>query len=108
LLCFCWFPQIKKDKVTVDIITDATIYPVNNSFLKLRLWQLMGKIVAIGTNSEISKQYESKNTIDGRREIYLPLFQLMRTAIFYSYGFSFHEAGFTRVPKVDEIITRFS
>jgi predicted amidohydrolase YtcJ len=63
----------QKRKVSVDIITDATIYSVNNSFQELRLWRLMGKIVAIGTNSEISKQYESKNTIDGDGKFIYPL-----------------------------------
>lgn len=55
----------QKNKISVDtIITDATIYSVNNSFEIASAMAIdKGKIVAIGTNSEIAKQYESKNTI---------------------------------------------
>jgi predicted amidohydrolase YtcJ len=49
----------EKDKTTVDsIITDATIYTVNNSFDKATAMAISdGKILAIGTNDEITNKF---------------------------------------------------
>jgi predicted amidohydrolase YtcJ len=62
-----------KNKISVDtIITDATIYSVNNSFQEFSAMAIdKGKIVAIGTNSDISKQYESKKYNRWGWQVYL-------------------------------------
>ena len=97
----------QKDKVAVDtIITDATIYSVNNSFAEASAMAIdKGKIVAIGTNNEISKQYESKNTIDGEGKFIYPGL-IDAHCHFYSYGLSLQEADLRGTKSMDEIITR--
>ena len=97
----------QKTKISVDtIITDATIYSVDNAFgIASAMAIEEGKIVAIGTNSEITKQYESKNTVDAEGKfIYPGLFDAH--CHFYSYGLSLQEADLRGTKSMDEIITR--
>jgi hypothetical protein len=63
----CQLPVLKKKKVTVDtIITDATIYTVNNNFDKATAIAILeGKIIAVGTNEELADKYQS-STIDAK------------------------------------------
>jgi predicted amidohydrolase YtcJ len=70
LSCFLF----EKDKTTVDsIITDATIYTVNNSFDKATAMAISdGKILAIGTNDEITNKFKSDNTIDAKGKFMYP------------------------------------
>ena len=97
----------QKNKVSVDtIITDATIYSVNNSFGTASAMAIdKGKIVAIGTTDEITKQYESKNTIDGEGKFIYPGL-IDAHCHFYSYGLSLQEADLRGTKSMDEIITR--
>nr|WP_315162114.1 amidohydrolase [uncultured Flavobacterium sp.] len=97
----------QKDKISVDtIITDATIYSINNSFEKASAMAIdKGKIVAIGTNREIAKQYESKNTIEAEGKFIYPGL-IDAHCHFYSYGLSLQEADLRGTKSMDEIITR--
>jgi predicted amidohydrolase YtcJ len=97
----------QKNKVSVDtIITDATIYSVNNSFGTASAMAIdKGKIVAIGTTDEITKRYESKNTIDGEGKFIYPGL-IDAHCHFYSYGLSLQEADLRGTKSMDEIITR--
>ena len=97
----------QKNKISVDtIITDATIYSVNNSFETASAMAIdKGKIVAIGTNREISKQYESKNTIEAEGKFIYPGL-IDAHCHFYSYGLSLQEADLRATKSMDEIITR--
>ncbi len=97
----------QKDKISVDtIITDATIYSINNSFEKASAMAIdKGKIVAIGTNREIAKQYESKNTIEAEVKFIYPVL-IDAHCHFYSYGLSLQEADLRGTKSMDEIITR--
>jgi predicted amidohydrolase YtcJ len=63
---------LKKDKTTDSIITDATIYTVNNSFDKATAMAISGKILAIGTNDEITNKFKSDNTIDAKGKFMYP------------------------------------
>jgi predicted amidohydrolase YtcJ len=76
-------------KTTVDsIITDATIYTVNNSFDKATAMAISdGKILAIGTNDEITNKFKSDNTILGKF-MYPGLIDALS---FYSYRLSLQE-----------------
>ncbi|TDE02270.1 amidohydrolase [Flavobacterium sandaracinum] len=97
----------QKNKIAVDtIITDATIYSVNNSFSQASAMAIdKGKIVAIGTDSDITKQYESKNTIEAKGKfIYPGLFDAH--CHFYNYGLSLQEVDLRDTKSMDEIITR--
>ena len=97
----------QKNKISVDtIITDATIYSVDNSFGIASAMAIdKGKIVAIGTNGDISKQYESKNTIDGEGKFIYPGL-IDAHCHFYSYGLSLQEADLRGTKSMAEIITR--
>lgn len=97
----------QKNKISVDtIITDATIYTVNNSFTEASAMAIdKGKIVAIGTNREITKQYESKNTIEAEGKFIYPGL-IDAHCHFYSYGLSLQEADLRGTKSMDEIITR--
>jgi predicted amidohydrolase YtcJ len=97
----------QKNKISVDtIITDATIYSVNNSFQEFSAMAIdKGKIVAIGTNSDISKQYESKNTIDGDGKFIYPGL-IDAHCHFYSYGLSLQEADLRGTKSMAEIVKR--
>ena len=97
----------QKNKISVDtIITDATIYSVNNSFETASAMAIdKGKIVAIGTNREITKQYESKNTIQAEGKFIYPGL-IDAHCHFYSYGLSLQEADLRGTKSMDEIITR--
>lgn len=97
----------QKNKISVDtIITDATIYSVNNSFGTASAMAIdKGKIVAIGTNREISKQYESKNTIEAEGKFIYPGL-IDAHCHFYSYGLSLQEADLRGTKSMDEIISR--
>lgn len=97
----------QKNKISVDtIITDATIYSVNKSFETASAMAIdKGKIVAIGTNREITKQYESKNTIQAEGKFIYPGL-IDAHCHFYSYGLSLQEADLRGTKSMDEIITR--
>ncbi|MDI5949214.1 amidohydrolase [Flavobacterium yafengii] len=97
----------QKNKISVDtIITDATIYSVNNSFAEASAMAIdKGKIVAIGTNREIAKQYESKNTIEAEGKFIYPGL-IDAHCHFYSYGLSLQEADLRGTKSMGEIITR--
>jgi predicted amidohydrolase YtcJ len=97
----------QKNKISVDtIITDATIYTVNNSFTEASAMAIdKGKIVAIGTNREITKQYESKNTIEAEGKFIYPGL-IDAHCHFYSYGLSLQEADLRGTKSMGEIITR--
>ncbi|TDE29911.1 MULTISPECIES: amidohydrolase [Flavobacterium] len=97
----------QKNKISVDtIITDATIYSVNNSFETASAMAInKGKIVAIGTNGEIAKKYESKNTIEAEGKFIYPGL-IDAHCHFYSYGLSLQEVDLRETKSMDEIITR--
>ena len=97
----------QKNKIAVDtIITDATIYSVNNSFQEFSAMAIdKGKIVGIGSNSEISKQYESKNTVDGNGKFIYPGL-IDAHCHFYSYGLSLQEADLRGTKSMAEIVSR--
>jgi predicted amidohydrolase YtcJ len=107
LALFLLVSCVQKNKVSVDtIITDATIYSVNNSFGTASAMAIdKGKIVAIGTTDEITKQYESKNTIEGEGKFIYPGL-IDAHCHFYSYGLSLQEADLRGTKSMDEIITR--
>jgi predicted amidohydrolase YtcJ len=96
----------KKDKTTVDsIITDATIYTVNNSFDKATAMAISdGKILAIGTNDEITNKFKSDNTIDAKGKFMYP--GLIDALSFYSYGLSLQEVDLRGTKSMDEVISR--
>lgn len=97
----------QKNKITVDsIITNATIYTVNKDFATASAMAIQsGKIVAIGSNDEIAKSYNSENTIDAKGKfIYPGLYDAH--CHFYSYGLSLQEVDLRGTKSMTEIIDR--
>jgi predicted amidohydrolase YtcJ len=97
----------QKSKINVDtIVTDATIYTVNKDFGKASAMAIQsGKIVAIGSNDEIAKAYDSENTIDAKGKfIYPGLYDAH--CHFYSYGLSLQEVDLRGTKSMAEVIDR--
>lgn len=97
----------QKNKIAVDaIILDATIYTVNNSFDKASAMAVNdGKIVAIGSNDEISNKFESKNTIEAKGKFIYPGL-IDAHCHFYGYGLGLQEVDLRGTKSMDEVITR--
>lgn len=97
----------QKNKTTVDtIITDATIYSVNNSFQEFSAMAITkGKIVAIGSDSEIKGKYESKNTIEADGKfIYPGLYDAH--CHFYNFGLTLQEVDLRGTKSMAQIVNR--
>jgi hypothetical protein len=97
----------QENKITVDtVIKNAKIYTVNDTFTTAEAMAIQdGKIVAVGTDDEITKKYESKNTIEAKGKfIYPGLFDAH--CHFYNFGLSLQEADLRGTKSMDEIITR--
>ena len=98
---------LKKDKITVDtIITDATIYTVNNNFDKATAIAIQeGKIIAIGTAEELAEKYQSRNTINAKGKfIYPGLFDAH--CHFYNFGLTLQEVDLRGTKSMAEIVAR--
>jgi predicted amidohydrolase YtcJ len=104
LFCFIFSCFLfEKDKTTDSIITD-TIYTVNNSFDKATAMAISdGKILAIGTNDEITNKFKSDNTIDAKGKFMYPGLIALS---FYSYGLSLQEVDLRGTKSMDEVISR--
>lgn len=97
----------QKSKISVDsIITNAAIYTVNKDFAKASAMAIdQGKIVAIGSNDEIAKAFESKNTIDAKGKFMYPgLYDAH--CHFYSFGLSLQEVDLRGTKSMEEVIAR--
>lgn len=94
-------------KTTADlIVTNAKIYTVNKNFDKAEaLAVLNGKIAAVGTTSEISKKYTSKNTINAKNKFIYPGFYDAH-AHFYSYGLNLQRVDLRGTKSFDEVIQK--
>lgn len=98
---------LKKNKTTVDvIITDATIYKVDKAFDTATAMAVSnGKILAIGTNDEITNKYESdQNIVAKGKFIYPGLYDAH--CHFYSFGLSLQEVDLRGTKNMGEVIAR--
>jgi hypothetical protein len=97
----------KENKITVDtVIKNAKIYTVNDTFSTAEAMAIQdGKIVAVGTDDEITKKYESQNTIEAKGKFIYPGL-IDAHCHFYSFGLSLQEADLRGTKSMDEIITR--
>jgi predicted amidohydrolase YtcJ len=78
---------------------------VNNSFDKATAMAISdGKILAIGTNDEITNKFKSDNTIDAKGKFMYP--GLIDALSFYSYGLSLQEVDLRGTKSMDEVISR--
>lgn len=96
-----------KNKIEVDtIVTDATIYTVNEAFATATAMAIdNGKIVAIGSDSEITRKYEAKNTVEAEGKfIYPGLYDAH--CHFYNFGLTLQEVDLRGTKSMDEIVSR--
>lgn len=98
---------LKKNKTTVDlIITEATIYKVDKDFGQATAIAVSdGKIVAIGSDKEITDNYKSDNTVDANGKFIYPGL-IDAHCHFYGYGLSLQEVDLRDTKSMDEIISR--
>ena len=91
----------------VDLIVHhAQIYTVNDSFATAEAMAVQdGKIVAIGTNDDILKEYKSDSLVDAKGAAVYPGF-IDAHAHFLGYGQSLYAVDLMFVPSWEEAITR--
>jgi len=91
--------------ITADlIITNATIYTVDNEFSTAQCMAILdSKIINIGSNSEILKKYSSKEIIDLDGKFVYPGF-IDPHAHFFGYGKSLLNADLYGAKSFDEVI----
>ena len=91
----------------VDLIVHhAQIYTVNNDFAMAEAMAIQdGKIVAIGTNDDILKEYQSDSTVNAKGAIVYPGF-IDAHAHFMGYGQSLYAVDLMFVGSWEEAIQR--
>jgi predicted amidohydrolase YtcJ len=91
----------------VDLIVHhAQIYTVNNEFATAEAMAVQdGKIVAVGTNDEILKEYKSDSLVDAKGAAVYPGF-IDAHAHFLGYGQSLYAVDLMFVPSWEEAIAR--
>jgi predicted amidohydrolase YtcJ len=91
----------------VDLIVHhAQIYTVNDNFSTAEAMAVQdGKIVAIGTNDEILKEYKSDSLVDAKGAVLYPGF-IDAHAHFLGYGQSLYAVDLMFVPSWEEAINR--
>ena len=91
----------------VDLIVHhAQIYTVNNEFATAEAMAVQdGKIVAVGTNDEILKEYKSDSLVDAKGSAVYPGF-IDAHAHFLGYGQSLYAVDLMFVPSWEEAIER--
>jgi len=88
------------------IITDATIYKVDKSFDTATAMAITdGKIVAIGSDSEITAEYKSDNKVDADGKFIYPGL-IDAHCHFYGYGLSLQEVDLRGTKSMEEIVSR--
>ena len=97
----------QKNKIAADtIITNATIYTVNEKFSTASAMAISdGKILAIGTNEDIKNAYDSKNTIDAKGKFIYPGL-IDAHCHFYGYGLNLQEVDLRGTNSMKEVIER--
>ena len=91
----------------VDLIVHhAQIYTVNNEFATAEAMAIQdGKIIAIGTNDDILKDYKTDSLVDAKGAAVYPGF-IDAHAHFLGYGQSLYAVDLMFVESWDEVITR--
>lgn len=98
---------LKKNKTAVDtIVTNATIYTVDKAFSTATAMAVSGgKIIAVGTNDEISNNFESDNTIEGKGKFIYPGL-IDAHCHFYGFGLSLQEVDLRGTKSMDDVVKR--
>jgi predicted amidohydrolase YtcJ len=88
------------------IVHNGQVYTVNNNFSTEQAFAVAdGKIVAVGTNDEILKQYKAKEKIDAKGQAIYPGF-IDAHAHFVGYGQSLFQVDLFGTTNFDEVVSR--
>jgi predicted amidohydrolase YtcJ len=98
---------LKKNKTAVDtIVTNATIYTVDEAFDNATAMAISdGKIVAVGSDDEILKSFESKNTIEAKGKFIYPGL-IDAHCHFYGFGLSLQEVDLRGAKSMEDVVKR--
>jgi len=107
LVLFSLVSCLKKDKTTVDlIITEATIYTVNNSFDTATAMAVSeGEVVAVGTDEEITRKFKSSNIVNAKGKFIYPGL-IDAHCHFYGYGMNLQQVDLRGTKSMQEVISR--
>ena len=96
-------------KITVDMtVINAKIYTVNDKFETAEALAVNnGRIIAVGSNAEISKKYAGKEQVDAASKPLYPGF-IDAHAHFYRYGIGLQTADLVGTKSWDEILEKVS
>ena len=94
-------------KVTAELIViNGNIYTVDEEFGKARAFAIAnGKLLAVGTDEEITKQYKSDQIIDAQNQTIVPGF-IDAHCHFYNYGFDLQELDLVGTKSFKEIVQK--
>jgi predicted amidohydrolase YtcJ len=98
---------LKKNKTAVDtIVTNATIYTVDEAFDNATAMAISdGKIVAVGSDDEVLKSFESKNTIEAKGKFIYPGL-IDAHCHFYGFGLSLQEVDLRGTKSMEDVVKR--
>ncbi len=95
----------KKEEADL-IVKNGIVYTVDEAFSVAESFVVKdGKIVAIGTNKEISKKYKSDKNLDAKGQAIYPGF-IDAHAHFYGYGKGLNQVDLRGTKSYDEVIER--
>ena len=99
--------QAYSQKQKADLlVTNATIYTVNKDFSKAEAIAVKnGKILAIGTTTEIQKKYQATKTINAQNKFIYPGFYDAH-AHFYSFGLNLQKVDLRGTKSYQEVLDR--
>ncbi|WP_231459086.1 MULTISPECIES: amidohydrolase [unclassified Pedobacter] len=95
----------KKEQADV-VVFNAKVYTVNSKFDTAQAFAVKdGKILAVGSNEEIEKQFEGKDNVDASGKTIYPGF-IDAHAHFFGYGQSLQTADLRETKSWDEVLQR--
>ena len=88
------------------IVTNASIYTVDSNFSKAEAFAIKdGKFIAVGSSSEITTKYASKETIDAQGETIVPGL-IDAHCHFYRMGLQQQKVSLVGTKSYDEVLER--
>jgi hypothetical protein len=105
VMAFCRF----NNKTEVDtLLINGTVYTVDSFFSKAEAVAVKdGKIVAVGTSTDLKRKYRAKETINLQGKFLYPGF-IDAHAHFFGYGLDLRKANLTGTESSEDVLHRLS
>lgn len=101
------FFSCQQEKVDL-IITNATIYTVDENFTKAEAFAVKdGKFIAVGSSDEISKKYTSNNIVDAKGQTLLPGL-IDAHCHFYRFGLQLQKVSLEGTKSYDQVLQKLA